>query len=83
MKRSPELEALSAADETAVSNRNTGRNQTIGMAALLLGALSLPISCLPRQEKSRVTSRIATKNFRRPPSGRRHSCVSRKSQSRK
>ncbi|TWA12939.1 type IV secretion system protein VirB10 [Sinorhizobium medicae] len=37
MKRSPELEAMTAADETAVSNRNTGRNQTIGMAALLLG----------------------------------------------
>lgn len=37
MKRSPELEAMTAADETAVSNRNAGRNQTIGMAALLLG----------------------------------------------
>ncbi|MDX0190446.1 type IV secretion system protein VirB10 [Sinorhizobium meliloti] len=37
MKRSPELEAMTAADETAVSNSNTVRNQTIGMAALLLG----------------------------------------------
>ncbi|WP_426289751.1 type IV secretion system protein VirB10 (plasmid) [Ensifer adhaerens] len=37
MKRSPELEALTTADETAVSNRNAGRNQTFGMAALLLG----------------------------------------------
>lgn len=37
MKRSPELEAMTTADETAVSNRNAGRNQTIGMAALLLG----------------------------------------------
>ncbi len=37
MKRSPELEALTTADETAVSNRNAGRNQTLGMAALLLG----------------------------------------------
>ncbi|MHC2357672.1 type IV secretion system protein VirB10 [Sinorhizobium meliloti] len=37
MKRSPELEAMTAADETAVSNRNAGRNQTISMAALLLG----------------------------------------------
>lgn len=37
MKRSPELEAMATADETAVSNRNAGRNQTLGMAALLLG----------------------------------------------
>ncbi|XOK15642.1 type IV secretion system protein VirB10 (plasmid) [Agrobacterium tumefaciens] len=37
MKRSPELEAMTTADETAVSNRNAGRNQTFGMAALLLG----------------------------------------------
>lgn len=37
MKRSPELEAMTAADETAVSNRHAGRNQTIGMGALLLG----------------------------------------------
>lgn len=37
MKRSPELEAMTAADETAVSSRNAGRNQTIGMTALLLG----------------------------------------------
>ncbi|NRQ18891.1 type IV secretion system protein VirB10 [Ensifer sesbaniae] len=37
MKRSPELEAMMTADETAVSNRNAGRNQTLGMAALLLG----------------------------------------------
>ncbi|MGR9398129.1 type IV secretion system protein VirB10 (plasmid) [Rhizobium leguminosarum] len=37
MKRSPELEAMTTADETAVSNRNAGRNQTVGMAALLLG----------------------------------------------
>ncbi len=37
MKRSPELEAMAAADDTAVSNRNVGRNQIFGMAALLLG----------------------------------------------
>ncbi|QPB24460.1 type IV secretion system protein VirB10 [Rhizobium sp. 007] len=37
MKRSPELEAMTTADETAVSYRNAGRNQTLGMAALLLG----------------------------------------------
>ncbi|MDW9589687.1 conjugal transfer protein TrbI [Sinorhizobium meliloti] len=37
MKRSPELEAMAAADETVVSNRNAGRNQAFGMAALLLG----------------------------------------------
>ncbi|MGI0526632.1 type IV secretion system protein VirB10 [Rhizobium giardinii] len=37
MKRSPELEAMAASDETAVSNRNVGRNQIFGMAALLLG----------------------------------------------
>jgi len=37
MKRSPELEAMTTADETAVSNRNAGRNQTLGIAALLLG----------------------------------------------
>ncbi|MBD9524249.1 type IV secretion system protein VirB10 [Ensifer sp. ENS02] len=36
MKRSPELEAMTTADETAVSNRNAGRNQTFGMTALLL-----------------------------------------------
>lgn len=37
MKRSPELEAMTTADETAVSNRNAGRNQTLGMTALFLG----------------------------------------------
>ncbi len=37
MKRSPELEAMTTADETAVGNRNAGRNQTLAMAALLLG----------------------------------------------
>ncbi len=37
MKRSPELEAMAASDETAVSNRNVGRNQIFGMTALLLG----------------------------------------------
>lgn len=37
MKRSPELEAMTAADESAVSNRRVGRNQSLGMAALLVG----------------------------------------------
>ncbi len=37
MKISPELEAMTAADETAVSNRRVGRNQSLGMAALIVG----------------------------------------------
>ncbi|KSV73639.1 conjugal transfer protein TrbI [Sinorhizobium sp. Sb3] len=37
MKVSPELEAMTAADETAVSNRRVGRNQSLGMAALIVG----------------------------------------------
>lgn len=37
MKISPELEAMTAADETAVSNRRVGRNQSFGMAALIVG----------------------------------------------
>ncbi|WP_320188546.1 type IV secretion system protein VirB10 (plasmid) [Agrobacterium rosae] len=36
MKRSPELEAMANADETDVSNKNTKRNQTAGMAALVI-----------------------------------------------
>ncbi|MBO0134089.1 type IV secretion system protein VirB10 [Agrobacterium burrii] len=36
MKRSPELEAMAHADETDVSNKNTKRNQTAGMAALVI-----------------------------------------------
>jgi type IV secretion system protein VirB10 len=37
MKISPELEAMTAADEAAVSNRRVGRNQSLGMAALIVG----------------------------------------------
>lgn len=37
MKISRELEAMTAADETAVSNRRVGRNQSLGMAALIVG----------------------------------------------
>lgn len=37
MKISPELAAMTAADETAVSNRRVGRNQSLGMAALIVG----------------------------------------------
>ncbi|USJ28618.1 type IV secretion system protein VirB10 [Ensifer adhaerens] len=37
MKISPELEAMTVADETAVSNRRVGRNQSLGMAALIVG----------------------------------------------
>ncbi|WCK17232.1 type IV secretion system protein VirB10 (plasmid) [Agrobacterium tumefaciens] len=36
MKRSPELEAMAHADETDVRNKNTKRNQTAGMAALMI-----------------------------------------------
>jgi type IV secretion system protein VirB10 len=36
MNRSPELDAMLAADEAAVSNKNAKRNQTVGMAALLV-----------------------------------------------
>ncbi|NTF29506.1 TrbI/VirB10 family protein [Agrobacterium rubi] len=36
MKRSPELEAMAQADETDVSNKNAKRNQTAGMAALVI-----------------------------------------------
>jgi type IV secretion system protein VirB10 len=37
MKRTPELEAMMSADETAVSNKNAKRNQLLGGAALLIG----------------------------------------------
>ena len=37
MKISPELEAMTAADETAISNRRVGRNLSLGMAALIVG----------------------------------------------
>ena len=39
MKRSPELDAMAAADEAEISNRNVKRNQTVGMAALLLAGV--------------------------------------------
>ena len=81
MKRSPELEAMTAADETAVSNRNAGRNQTIGMAALLLGgAVAAYFVLATAGEKPRD---VVDRSSRRRPSGRRHSCVSKKSRSRR
>ncbi|TDX88323.1 type IV secretion system protein VirB10 [Neorhizobium sp. R1-B] len=39
MKLSPELQAMVAADDAAVSDRNAARNQTLGMATLLLGGV--------------------------------------------
>ncbi|MEI2300430.1 type IV secretion system protein VirB10 [Ensifer sp. MJa1] len=39
MKISPELEAMTAADETAVSNRRVGRNQSLSMAGLIVGGV--------------------------------------------
>ncbi|WP_025090753.1 type IV secretion system protein VirB10 [Brucella intermedia] len=41
MKRSPELEALSVADDSGVSNRNVKRNQTAAMALFLLAGAAM------------------------------------------
>ncbi|ASY74337.1 type IV secretion system protein VirB10 [Sinorhizobium fredii] len=72
MKRSPELEAMTTADETAVSNRNAGRNQTLGMAALLLaGAVAAYFVLATADEKPRDVAdsdeEFQTTTFR-PPS---------------
>ncbi|WP_104668195.1 type IV secretion system protein VirB10 [Ensifer adhaerens] len=72
MKRSPELEAMTTADETAVSNRNAGRNQTFGMAALLLsGAVAAYFVLATAGEKPRDVAdsdeEFQTTTFR-PPS---------------
>lgn len=72
MKRSPELEAMTAADDAAVSNRNAGRNQTLGMAALLLGgAVAAYFVLATANDTSRDVSdadeEFQTTNFR-PPS---------------
>lgn len=72
MKRSPELEALTTADETAVSNRNAGRNQTFGSAALLLsGAVAAYFVLATAGEKPRDVAdsdeEFQTTTFR-PPS---------------
>ena len=41
MKQSPELEALAAADDSGVSNKNAKRNQTAAMAVFLLAGVAM------------------------------------------
>jgi type IV secretion system protein VirB10 len=72
MNRTPELEAMLSADETAVSNKNVKRNQLLGMSALLLaGAASAYFVLAAPQERPRdVTDgdeEFRTTTFR-PPS---------------
>ncbi len=72
MKISPELEAMTAADETAVSNRRVGRNQSLGMAALIVcGAVAAYFVLAAANEKPRDVAdsdeEFQTTTFR-PPS---------------
>ncbi|MHC2258251.1 type IV secretion system protein VirB10 [Sinorhizobium meliloti] len=72
MNRTPELEAMLSADETAVSNKNVKRNQLLGMSALLLsGAVAAYFVLAAPQERPRdVTDgdeEFRTTTFR-PPS---------------
>ncbi|MGN6448634.1 MAG: type IV secretion system protein VirB10 [Brucella intermedia] len=72
MKQSPELEALSAADDAGVSNKNAKRNQTAAMAVFLLAGVAMAYFVLKQpSEKPRDLVRgdeeFSTTSFR-PPS---------------
>ncbi|KAB2668297.1 TrbI/VirB10 family protein [Brucella tritici] len=72
MKQSPELEALSSADDASVSNKNAKRNQTVAMAAFLLAGVAMAYFVLKQpNEKPRDLVRgdeeFSTTSFR-PPS---------------
>ncbi|WP_312407106.1 type IV secretion system protein VirB10 [Rhizobium sp.] len=72
MKRAPELDAMLSADETDVSNKNTKRNQTAGMVALLAGGafaayLVLTTSGERPRDNPQTDEEFRTTTFR-PPS---------------
>lgn len=72
MNRTPELEAMLSADETAVSNKNVKRNQLLGMSALLLAgaAAAYFVLAAPQERPRDVTDgdeEFRTTTFR-PPS---------------
>lgn len=68
MNRTPELEAMLSADETAVSNKHVKRNQLLGMSALLLsGAVAAYFVLAAPQERPRDVTDGRTTTFR-PPS---------------
>jgi type IV secretion system protein VirB10 len=72
MKRAPELDAMLVADETDVSNKNTRRNQTAGMVALLAGGafaayLVLTTSGQRPRDNPQTDEEFRTTTFR-PPS---------------
>ena len=71
MKRSPELDAMAAADEAEISNRNVKRNQTVGMAALLLAGVFAAYLVLATSGESPPESPQSEEEFRtttfRPP----------------
>lgn len=72
MNRTPELEAMLSADETAVSNKNVKRNQLLGMSALLLAgaAAAYFVLAAPQERLRDVTDgdeEFRTTTFR-PPS---------------
>jgi len=71
MKRSPELEAMAQADETDVSNKNAKRNQTAGMAALVIfGVIAAYMVLATSKEEPRDNSQsdeeFRTTTFRPP-----------------
>lgn len=71
MKRSPELDAMAAADEAEISNRNVKRNQTVGMAALLLAGVFAAYLVLATSGENPPESPQSEEEFRtttfRPP----------------
>ncbi|KAE8235039.1 hypothetical protein A4X03_0g9926, partial [Tilletia caries] len=71
MKRSPELDTMAAADEAEISNRNVKRNQTVGMAALLLAGVFAAYLVLATSGESPPESPQSEEEFRttsfRPP----------------
>lgn len=72
MKRSPELDTMAAADEAEISNRNVKRNQTVGMAALLLAGVFAAYLVLATSGEKPSESPQSEEEFRtttfRPPS---------------
>ncbi|MEN4966812.1 type IV secretion system protein VirB10 [Brucella intermedia] len=72
MKQSPELEALSSADDASVSNKNAKRNQTVAMAAFLLAGVAMAYFVLKQpndkpRDLVRGDEEFSTTSFR-PPS---------------
>jgi len=72
MKRSPELEAMLAGDETAVKDKRARRKQVLGSAALLFGgaALAYVVVFAPQKrtpEGVKGDEEFTTTTFRPPP----------------